>query len=203
MSATNDRTSTLPESPDNETDSGWTHVNPPVATADLSGSSAGPPGAGPVPNRRQRLQAQVKKVGVTLQKFNLAKLIDDMEHDQEFADRLEVVNTDLQEEAQRKDLVREAYAKCHAEIQSHLTDFLDQQPDATYEDWIQDLHPDNVSDGTLLSDLKQIDFRFYVEDSDHRVMWNEAVPDDRKKIAPRTFQVPADNSSGPYVDLLE
>ena len=37
----------------------------------------------------------------------------------------------------------------------------------TYEEWIADLHPDNAeyADGS-------IDHRFYVEESDHRQLWN-------------------------------
>jgi hypothetical protein len=156
------------------------------------------------PRRGQRLRAGLSKVGTTLQKLNLAKLIDDMEQDQELADHLEVVNRDTLEERDRKDLVREAHDRCRAEMEQHLDEYLAAHPAATYEDWIQDLHPDNVSDGALFSDMKQVDMRFYVIDSDHRIMWNQAVGDDRQ-VAPRTYQprqAGAGQSTDP-VDLLD
>jgi hypothetical protein len=150
-------------------------------------SSPAPPASRP--RGRQRLRAGLSKVGTTLQKLNLAKLIDDMEHDQELADRLEVINRDILEERDRKDLVREAHDRCRAEIEQHLDEYLTGHPTATYEDWIQDLHPDNVSDGTLFADMKQVDMRFYVIDSDHRIMWNQAVGDDRQ-VTSRTYHPP-------------
>jgi hypothetical protein len=149
-------------------------------------TSAPPSRRGSRPARGQRLKAGLSKVGTTLQKFNLAKLIDDMEHDQELADHLETVNRDINEELGRKELVREAHARCHAEIERHLVEFLESNPAASYEDWIGDLHPDNVSEGTLLADLKQVDMRFYVVDSDHRMLWNRTVGEDRQ-VPPRTL----------------
>ncbi len=37
-----------------------------------------------------------------------------------------------------------------------------------YEDWIRDLHPENVND-------KGVDHRFYVLESEHRLVWNEQM----------------------------
>ena len=125
-------------------------------------------------------------MGNTLQRFNLAKLIDDMEKDQEVADKLDFINQETKEENERKALVREATAKCQAEIENHLGDFLQRRPQGTYEDWIQELHPENVEEGKLLSDVKEVDLRFFVEDSDHRKLWNERVPE--KYVPARPFQ---------------
>lgn len=150
------------------------------------------------PSRKARLKARLVQVGNTMQKLNLAKLIDDMEHDQELADQLEEINLDIHEEAERKDLVREAISACQAEIESHLEAFLEAHPDATYENWIQDLHPDNVVEGKLLPDFVEVDHRFYVEESDHRLLWNERAPLDRT-VPPRTYQL---NEEG-NIDLLD
>jgi len=138
----------------------------------------------------RRFKAGLAKVGTALQKINLAKLIDEMEQDQELADHLEVINKDTEEEAQRKDLVREAFAKCQAEIEQHLQDFLAQRPDGFYEDWIQDLHPDNVTEEKTSTDgitNKHIDMRFYLVDSDHRMLWNQTV-DDTRQVEARTYE---------------
>ena len=40
----------------------------------------------------------------------------------------------------------------------------------TYEDWIKSLHPENVHGGV-------VDHRFYIRDSEHRMVWNELVVD--------------------------
>ena len=55
-----------------------------------------------------------------------------------------------------------------------MLDFLREHPDASYNEWIEDLHPENAHTGILLEGLsKTIDHRFYVEESDHRILWNE------------------------------
>lgn len=126
------------------------------------------------------------KIGDALQSINLGKLIDDLEEKQAFADHLEQVNQDIVDEQQRKELVREAEARCRATIIHHLHEFLVQFPLATYEEWISDLHPDNITPvkkkkggdqeeeeiGVQKEDVHTIDHRFYVVDSDHRIIWN-------------------------------
>jgi len=143
-----------------------------------------------------------KNVGNKLQKVNLARLIDELEHDQELADKLEFINQETQEEAARKDLVREAMEACQAEIENHLEEFLERRPDATYEDWILDLHPDNVEQGTFFEDFTVVDSRFYVMDSDHRLLWNhhEKVPPERH-VAARSLKDASSHSQA--VDLLD
>lgn len=162
--------------------------------------------------RGQKLKAGFTQFGNALQKINLGKLIDDMEHDQEIADELEAVNQELNEESQRKELVREATAACHAEIENHLDEFLIQHPSASYEDWITDLHPDNVMDGRLFEDIKEVDLRFYVVDSDHRILWNSKHEDaEEKQVPARTYLVKEGQGQGqespsdggaPAIDLL-
>jgi len=114
------------------------------------------------------------KIGDSLQKINLGKLIDDLEQKQAFVDHLEHVNQEIVQEQQRKELVREAEARCRATIIHHLHEFLVKFPLATYEEWISDLHPDNVTPTKTNVEQKEhtIDHRFYVVDSDHRIIWN-------------------------------
>ena len=53
------------------------------------------------------------------------------------------------------------------EIHEHcLTYFSNNPDDASYEKWIRECHPDNAPDS------ENIDHRFYVRDSDHRIIWN-------------------------------
>jgi hypothetical protein len=44
-----------------------------------------------------------------------------------------------------------------------------------------------VSEGKLLTDMKEVDLRFYVADSDHRLLWNSRVSKDRQ-VAPRSYK---------------
>ena len=86
----------------------------------------------------------------------------------EFAERLAFISQEIIENQQGRQMVRESQLECMKEITNHLKPFLVQHPSATYEQWVAELHPDNAeySDG-------RIDHRFYVEDSDHRLLWNE------------------------------
>jgi hypothetical protein len=111
-------------------------------------------------------------VFAVLQKVNLARLIDEMEKQQEIAYTLEHINDENMEEIKRKALVKEAKDECTRLLKEHLDGFLINNPDAVYEDWIRHLHPDNA-----YYEDERIDHRFYVEDSDHRRMWNQKMED--------------------------
>ena len=80
----------------------------------------------------------------------------------------------------------------------HLSEFLITHPYATYEEWIAKLHPDNVTTTTTNSNNNggggnksqsaiSIDHRFYVEDSDHRKLWNEMIEDEREFVPVRSL----------------
>jgi len=69
-------------------------------------------------------------------------------------------------------MCREAIAACMRCILEHLSGFLKELPNSTYEQWILKLHPDNANDKHH-SNIAKIDHRFYVEESDHRLIWNE------------------------------
>jgi len=62
----------------------------------------------------------------------------------------------------------------------HLQEFInnavvvgDGGPTATYEQWIAELHPENITAETAAA--IHIDHRFYLPDSDHRRLWNEVA----------------------------
>jgi hypothetical protein len=121
--------------------------------------------------RRKRFRQGLQKVGTALQKVNIAKWIDDLERDQNVADELDRVNQENREEQERKDLCRQAEQACLLAVKEHLQSFLQEKRDAAYEEWIGELHPDNIKDdgsGT-------VDPRFYIQDSDHRILWNDAM----------------------------
>lgn len=61
----------------------------------------------------------------------------------------------------------------------HLDEFLIKNPHTSYENWISDLHPDNVVPNQLETII--IDHRFYVEDSDHRLLWNKTMNDNDRE----------------------
>lgn len=60
---------------------------------------------------------------------------------------------------------------------NHLEEFVIKNPSGTYEEWIGELHPDNFHDGVL-------DHRFYVEDSDHRKLWNDSLSGSVREFVP-------------------
>ncbi|KAL3922500.1 MAG: hypothetical protein SGARI_006438 [Bacillariaceae sp.] len=124
-----------------------------------------------VQKRKQQAGKAFKNFGSQLQKINLGKLIDQMEQDQGVADSLESLNDRMREETERHEVRREAEARMLEVIQDHLEVFLQEHEMATYEDWIEDLHPENANQGKLLSDIQEIDQRY----SDHRRLWNEAI----------------------------
>lgn len=67
----------------------------------------------------------------------------------------------------------------------HLNEFLITHPYATYEEWIGKLHPENVTQQDKTTTT--IDHRFYVEDSDHRMLWNEMIGEEREFVAVRSL----------------
>ncbi len=126
-------------------------------------------------NTKKQAGKLLKGFGNQLSKLNVGKLIDKMEQDQGLADSLEQLNMRMKEEVERQEVRREAEELTIKVITDHLSEFLTSSPAGTYEEWIQDLHPENANQGQLLSDIQQIDERFYVLESDHRKLWNEAI----------------------------
>jgi hypothetical protein len=118
--------------------------------------------------RKERLKKGLKSARNIVQKLNVGKWIDDLEKDQELADQLEEVNAEFQQEVERKELVIAVREACMDAIRTHLRSFLEENPHGTYEDWIAELHPDNYCE-----EKQTVDARFYVADSDHRILWNQ------------------------------
>ena len=116
--------------------------------------------------RRQRLQKGWQTAKKAINKVNIAKWIDDLEKDQELADQLEQINEEQEAEAERRQLVKRVREECMDALRTHLVSFLQENPEGRYEEWIAEVHPDNVLN-------EQVDARFFVHDSDHRIMWNE------------------------------
>lgn len=92
----------------------------------------------------------------------------DDESQLEFAEKLAFISEEIIDNQKGRKMVRDSQLQCMKQISDHLKPFLIQNPYANYEEWIADLHPDNAeySDG-------RIDHRFYVQDSDHRKLWNQ------------------------------
>lgn len=88
----------------------------------------------------------------------------------EFADKLEFISKEILEDQHGRRIVRESQAECMNEIIDHLESYLIEHKVSTYEEWIAAVHPDNAEyeDG-------RIDHRFYAEDSDHRLLWNQVM----------------------------
>jgi len=131
-----------------------------------------------------------------MNKINLVHLIDELEKQQEIAYKLEYINEENVEEMKRKQLVTEAKNSCTRLLEEHLDGFLTNNPADVYEDWIRQLHPDNVA-----YDDDRIDHRFYVQDSDHRHMWNEKMEqiDCVERIVDSCHILPAYNRFQPAV----
>jgi hypothetical protein len=129
--------------------------------------------------QRQRVKKGFATVGKVIQTINIGKWIEDLERDQILADELDRINTENQQEQESKEICRQAEAACMQAVREHLDSFLQENPAAEYETWIRELHPDNVN----VKD-RSIDPRFYVEDSDHRILWNDTIDGDDKRIVP-------------------
>lgn len=118
----------------------------------------------------KKIKEGLHAAGSFVSKLNVGAWINELEESQTLADDLEHLNTELQEESERKKLVASVKADCLEDIKAHLEDFLGLTPSGTYEEWIQKLHPDNVDDET-----GEIDARFYTAKSDHLILWNEKI----------------------------
>lgn len=90
----------------------------------------------------------------------------------------EVLGAGDPEHAAMLRVVEESKAQARADMRAHLQEFLGGRPQARFEEWIADYHPDNViPPGRDVRGLPTIDRRHYHERSDHRAIWNEHVSD--------------------------
>ena len=170
-------------------------------------NSLGSAAAEGLSRHRDRVTAGLATIGGALQKnleLNLSRFSDHSNGSAKDDNREKNHRKEMEqeEEAERQRIVQEALAKCHEEMEDHLNTFLFLNPNASYEEWIQDLHPENVADGKLLQDFKDVDLRFYVADSDHRLLWNaRAAP--HRQVAARKYKSSSHVAPGDApVDLL-
>mmetsp|Transcript_7718 Transcript_7718/g.22392 ORF Transcript_7718/g.22392 Transcript_7718/m.22392 type:complete len:193 (+) Transcript_7718:3-581(+) len=129
------------------------------------------------------------------------------------------MNEHWRQDKEFRDLKREAEEACMQQVRDHLKQFLERKNDnvrqneqqqnqetddgfPTYEQWIEDLHPENAHEGKLLDGMdKEIDLRFYVAESDHLQLWNQHAPHNRQ-VVPRNRMYQEQNKPKESVDLL-
>ena len=129
------------------------------------------------------LQDGIRSIGNKLQQFNISKIVDTSTGTNDF----ESLNSIVKEHQEFHILKRQAEEACLQEMKVHLQEFLRKYKHEhdgfhpTYEEWIENIHPENAYEGKLLTDYKEkeIDLRFFLQDSDHRKLWNETVPKER------------------------
>lgn len=68
------------------------------------------------------------------------------------------------------------------EVDRHLVAFLKRRPYASFEEWIQELHPENLRTDPRTGEVK-VDHRFYSKRGQHRQRWNCHVDPSRQVFA--------------------
>jgi len=128
--------------------------------------------------------------------------------EEQLVEQLEAINRENEQEQQRRKIRLEAKTAMLDAIKDHLESFLAENRNNafSYEQWIEELHPENAHEGLLLEGLdKTIDHRFYVEGSEHLQIWNEMCRSDPNNNN-RTMVIPrkggANAGSSPVVDLF-
>mmetsp|Transcript_8695 Transcript_8695/g.12296 ORF Transcript_8695/g.12296 Transcript_8695/m.12296 type:complete len:652 (-) Transcript_8695:413-2368(-) len=106
----------------------------------------------------------------------------------QLAEFLEAMNSDLNEELIRNSLRQQALEATMQLIKEHFDQFVEENPSGSYEEWIEELHPENAQSRRHIVNGRNIDHRFYVEQSDHRKLWNNNLGDGaRQFVDARTF----------------
>jgi len=91
----------------------------------------------------------------------------------------------LKQHLEAEEMMRDAEAACTKVIETHLAEFIEHNPTGTYEEWLCELHPDNNYEGILLEGFSELDHRFYIESSDHRLLWNKNLDGIRREVPAR------------------
>lgn len=115
---------------------------------------------------KQTLGNALNKLNKTV---NLIHMIDMLERQHAVSECLQVDESNAgEDEEERQRLCKEAAAACLKEVHEHCLAYIEKHPeDASYEEWIWECHPENVGEKG-----NNVDHRFYVIDSDHRIIWN-------------------------------
>lgn len=149
-----------------------------------------------------------------LREFQLAERLNAMNldaEDEETRKEIDLYNRRQEEKRDMEEMMKikqEAEESCLSATRNHLMHFLAENPHGKYSEWISELHPENAHTGALLEGFeKTIDHRFFVEQSDHRRMWNEnlrtnldAGAKGRAFVHARARQMTDD---GQYVDAVD
>ena len=85
-------------------------------------------------------------------------------------------------------LSKRAYEACLQFILDHFEAFVEETPNVTYEEWIEEIHPENTRMWKSKDNLLTVDHRFYVEASDHRKIWNDNLGGVRQFVPVRNFE---------------
>ena len=160
------------------------------------------------------VQDGIRSIGTKIQQINIANAVSGVGiggvGGGGFTDDLQSLHAKIQEDKEFHTIKREAEEACLHEMRVHLEEFLKTYPEShygfhpRYDEWIENLHPENAYEGKLISGLdKEIDLRFFLEESDHRKLWNQyAIPE--RHVKPRNqLRKPGGNSLSsklPYSD---
>ena len=130
--------------------------------------------------RERPVELVVVRAQAPLRDLQIAKQLNAMKIGMEVAEirrEVEKRNRFMEEERDLDEMMklkRDAEERCLNDTRRRLLDFVRGNPSATYRQWIEAIHPENAHEGALLEGVdKTIDHRFYVEESDHRRLWNE------------------------------
>ncbi len=105
--------------------------------------------------------------------------------DLQMAEKLNAINIDMEKEETKMEIAqhnrmmkdrremeammklkKESKESCLSATTKHLLAFVMDNPNAKFDQWIEDLHPENAHDGTLLEGMgKTINYRFFVKES--------------------------------------
>ena len=68
-------------------------------------------------------------------------------------------------------MISKMYSKwqCRLIIKQHLDEYLTKNEKATYEEWLRELHPNELKSET------EIDTRYYMPESDHLEIWKSRI----------------------------
>ena len=157
-----------------------------------------------------KLKEHVQTVGSKLSKLSLSNIVPGgilassttKRNTSSCENDLNMFNERMKEEMMRRDVRREAEQACLQTMREHLETFLPDHQGATYEEWIFAFHPENTQDVSLIMEHKEVDERFYVEESDHRRLWNETVDDPSRHVVARTRIFRSPEKQGTMIDLL-
>jgi len=120
--------------------------------------------------QKQRVLRKLSSFRCSFDRLNPIKWVENQDQkDKEIIHQLEQEYEDALDQHQYMILCKQASDACLEAVNDHLQHFLEDHPDSTYEQWVQELHPDNTC---LFRKRVAIDHRFYLSESDHRHLWN-------------------------------